>query len=409
MSKNLFAPYQLPSGVVLPNRLVKAAMEEFLQTPDHLPDESFYRLYRRWARGGAGVLVTGNVMVHDAALTNPEALVLDERHPLGPFQRWAQVVHQEGSQIWMQLSHPGRQVLASMPGVAWAPSASRVSLGSQFAEASAMSQGQIEQVIGMFVSSAFLACQAGFDGVQVHAAHGYLISQFLSPRVNQRSDAWGGSLENRARLLREIVTGIRSRVPADFVLAVKLNSSDFQRGGFGPEEAGQVLAMLADCGADLVELSGGSYESPAMLGFSADSRTRAREAYFLELAQSLVGSSPLPLMVTGGVVRRSVAQRVLDSGVDLVGLGTALAADPDLVNRWQSDSGYSPVLPSPRIRSKAVASAASMAWVRWQMGRLAAGKEPQLGLDPRLTLLPGLVGGGRARRAYGRWLQERNS
>ncbi|AZA14511.1 NADH oxidase [Corynebacterium choanae] len=412
MSSKLLSPYVFASGARVPNRLVKAAMEESLGAGAHVPGDAVFTLYRTWARGGTGTLITGNVMVHDAALTGPQAIVLDERQPLAPFKRWAQVAHEGGAKIWMQINHPGRQVLSGQPGVVWSPSTSQVDVGSaraKFAPAAKMTGEQIEQVIDMFITTATLAFQAGFDGVEVHAAHGYLLSQFLSPLVNERDDEWGGTLENRARMLDRIVTGIRRRVPKDFVVAVKLNSSDFQRGGFSVDDARQVIDILAQAGADLVELSGGSYESPAMTGNSADERTQAREAYFLDMAQQLLETSPLPLMVTGGVVRQSVANQVLESGVTLVGMGTALAADPNLVNTWNTDPQASPAIPRTRIANKAIASAASMAWVRWQMKRLSKNKQPILWMDPRITLALSQLGTKKANRNYGTWLQRRNA
>ncbi|AZA09040.1 NADH:flavin oxidoreductase/NADH oxidase family protein [Corynebacterium pseudopelargi] len=411
MSKQLFSEFTFASGATLPNRLVKAAMEESLGTDQHVPGKRVFNLYERWAQGGVGTVITGNVMVHDAALTGPQAIVLDKHQPLDPFVQWAQRVHRHEGKIIMQINHPGRQVLADQPGVAWAPSPIKVEVGSkraQFAEPTQMSQEQIEEVIEMFSTTAFRAAEAGFDGVEVHAAHGYLLSQFLSPLANVRTDQWGGSLDNRARLLLEIVSRIRAGVPEDFLVAVKLNSSDFQRGGFSLEDAAKVIEMLNQRGVDFVELSGGSYESPAMTGNAADDRTRAREAYFLSMAEQLVATSALPLMVTGGIVRPSVAQQVLDSGVALVGIGTALAADPDLPRQWKQGHETAPAIPHTKISNKALASAASMAWVRWQMSRLSKNKNPQLWLDPRIPFLLNGIATKHHNRNYAKWLETRN-
>src|SRR3979411_1052436 len=180
-----------------------------------------------------------------------------------------------------------------------------------------MTKEQIGATVQRFATTASLAERAGFDGVEVHAAHGYLISQFLSPLVNPRSAVSGGTLENRARLLLDVVRAIREAVSASFAVAVKLNSADFQRGGFDAEDAAHVIGMLEPLGVDLVELSGGSYESPAMSGRPADGRTAAREAYFLELAAQLAETSPLPLMLTGGITRRQAAREVLARGVEV--------------------------------------------------------------------------------------------
>ncbi|KQB85720.1 NADH:flavin oxidoreductase/NADH oxidase family protein [Corynebacterium lowii] len=409
---NLFEPLTLPAGQVLPNRIAKAAMEENMAAPGQLPGERLRGLYRQWSLGGAGLLITGNVMVHDAAMTGPAGVVLDKKSPLEPFREWAEAAHSGGSRVWMQINHPGRQVQANMPGVAWGPSANRVNIGrnsGMFAQAEAMSTQQIEQTIQRFVDTAILAQEAGFDGVEIHAAHGYLLSQFLSPLVNERTDEWGGSLENRARLLLEVVRRVRTAVRPDFAVAVKLNSADFQRGGFDEGDARQVISWLAPLGVDLVELSGGSYESPAMSGnASGDSRTAAREAYFLDLARELVADAPLPLMVTGGIKRLPVAQEVMESGVAVVGIGTALAMKPDLPRLWRAGDHAAVEVPRPRTKNKAVASAASMAHVRAQLRRLGRGRSPKPQSNALLALAVDQVREVAYRRRYGSWLQQRS-
>ena len=406
MTDALFSPFTFASGAAVPNRIVKAAMEESLATPEHLPGEKIFTLYRTWAQGGTGTLITGNVMVHDAALTGPRTIVLDEHQPLDPFRSWAAAAHEHGAKIWMQISHPGRQIPKGQPGVAWAPSAKTLNMGTKavsMADPTPMTEEQIHATIKRFITTARLAEEAGFDGIEIHAAHGYLLSQFLSPLANIRTDDWGGSLENRARILLEIVKDIRATAAPDFVVAVKLNSADFQRGGFELDDAKAVINMLAPLGVDLVELSGGNYESPAMTGASTDERTLAREAYFLDFTKTLVHDSPIPLMVTGGVVRRSVAEQVLDSGMALVGIATALAADPQLPNTWQNDQHYSPAIPEKKIRNKTLATGAAMAWVRHQISRLADGKQPQVDCDPRFAFAKELATGFLPNQTYGKW------
>ncbi|WP_275431369.1 2,4-dienoyl-CoA reductase [Streptomyces sp. CS081A] len=292
-TSELFPPLLLRSGQVLKNRIVKAAMEENMAGTGQLPDERILTLYRRWAAGG---------------------VVLDEHSPLKPFAEWAKAGKSGGGAIWMQINQPGRQIPSGTPGVVWGPSGIGVSMGrhsSRFGRPTAMTPRQIDDTVTRFAVTAHRAEKAGFDGVEVHAAHGYLPSQFLSPPVNKRTDQWGGSLENRARMLLDIVRAVRAAVSPSFAVAVKLNSADFQRGGFDADDARQVIAMLEPLGVDLVELSGGSYESPAMTGRPADDSTQARGAYFLDLAKDLVRTSPVPLMLTGGVTRRVTAERVL--------------------------------------------------------------------------------------------------
>lgn len=406
----LFNPFKLPNGSTLPNRLVKAAMEENMAARGQLPGDALFELYRRWSSGGVGLIITGNVMVHAEALTGPAGVVLDSVAPLEPFEQWAAAAKSGGAKVWMQINHPGRQVQANMPGVAWAPSPARVDIGKnskRFAHAEQMTAQQIAQTVARFAETARRAEAAGFDGVEIHAAHGYLLSQFLSPLANRRTDEWGGSLENRARLLLDVVRAVRAVVSAEFAVAVKLNSADFQRGGFDADDAQAVIAMLAPLGVDVVELSGGSYESPAMTGQAGDDRTRAREAYFLTLAEELVATSDLPLFVTGGIARRPVAEEVLASGVELVGMGSALAVDPDLPAKWRHDAGARVEFKPVGIADKAVASAASMARVRQQLRRLGAGRPPRKPGNAKAALVKETVLQWFALRRYRRWLNGR--
>jgi 2,4-dienoyl-CoA reductase-like NADH-dependent reductase (Old Yellow Enzyme family) len=408
MSSELFAPLNLRSGLVLDNRIAKAAMEENMAGREQLPDQRLLSLYRRWGNGGAGLLMTGNVMVHAQALTGPGGVVLDMGAPLEPFAEWAKSGKAGGAAMWMQINHPGRQVQVQMPGVVWAPSAVGVELGKhtkRFGRPVAMTAEQIEATVHRFAVAAVGAERAGFDGVEVHAAHGYLLSQFLSPLSNRRTDQWGGSLENRARLLIDVVRAIRSTVGSSFAVAVKLNSADFQRGGFDAYDAQQVIAMLEPLGVDLVELSGGNYESPAMSGRAADARTQAREAYFLDLATELATSSPLPLMLTGGITRRETAEKALANGVAMVGMATALAVTPDLPDRWRVGKEAAGRLRPVNWSDKTLASAAGMALVRHQMRRIARGRHPALGTHPVRAVACDQLAQRRALRRYRSWLQ----
>jgi 2,4-dienoyl-CoA reductase-like NADH-dependent reductase (Old Yellow Enzyme family) len=424
----LFSPLKLRSGLVLGNRIAKAAMEEGMAGHAQLPDQRLLSLYRRWGTGGAGLLITGNVMVHAQALTGPADVVLDDRSPLEPFEAWAAAGKAGGAAMWMQISHPGRQVQATMPGVVWGPSAVGLDMGrhsKRFGRPTAMTAEQIHATVERFAVSATVAEQAGFDGVEIHAAHGYLLSQFLSPLANRRTDQWGGPLENRARMLLDVVRLIRTRVSSSFAVAVKLNSADFQRGGFDADDAERVIAMLEPLGVDLVELSGGSYESPAMAGHpadgrtadertadertadgrTADGRTGAREAYFLELATKLAKTSPVPLMLTGGITWRVTAERVLAGGVDLIGMGTALAVTPDLPRRWREGGQTAGQLRQVTWSDKTLASAAATALARHQMRRISRGHNPTTGTHPVHALARDQLCERRAMRRYRSWLK----
>ncbi|WP_337057138.1 NADH:flavin oxidoreductase/NADH oxidase family protein [Pseudomonas sp. USHLN015] len=386
-----FQPLQLPNGTAIPNRIAKAAMEENLAHPDQTPSDELLRLYRAWAEGGAGLLLTGNVMVDARAMTGPGGVVLEEGQKLERFREWARIGRAQGAQFWMQINHPGRQMQANLGQPTVAPSAVALEMGGlskMFPVPKPLDEAEIAALIQRFARTAVLAEQAGFTGVQVHAAHGYLLSQFLSPLSNRREDRWGGSLENRARFLLEVVKAVRAQVSPGFCVTVKLNSADFQRGGFEPSDARQVVLWLNELDVDLVELSGGSYEAPAMQGDARDGRTLAREAYFLEFAQEIAAIARMPVMVTGGIRRLPVVEQVLASGVAMAGIGTALAVDPALPRRWRNgETRASAELPPIRWKRKALAALAYMALVKLQMRRLAAGSQPDPNASPLKALL----------------------
>lgn len=385
-----FTPLTLPNGTVIPNRLAKAAMEENMADQDHAPSEALIRLYQTWADGGVGLMITGNVMIDRRAMTGPGGVVLESAQFGARFEQWSRAARSRGAHIWMQINHPGRQMPAAMGQETMAPSAVSMDLGNfskQFAAPREMTEADIADVKQRFVRAAQLAQQFGFTGVQIHAAHGYLISQFLSPITNKRSDRWGGSIANRARLLVDVVSAVRQAVGTGFAVAVKLNSADFQKGGFSAADAKQVVSMLNTLGVDLIELSGGSYEAPAMHGQTRDGRTLAREAYFLEFAKDIATVARMPLMVTGGIRRYQVVEQVLDSGIAMAGMGTALALDPRLPQAWLSDQAASPALRAITWKNKVLSSIAYMAMVKYQLRRLSQGKPARPHVAPALALL----------------------
>ena len=403
-----FTPLSLPNGTLLPNRFAKAAMEENMADANHAPSNALIRLYQTWAEGEVGLMITGNVMVDRRAMTGPGGVVLESGQHGERFREWARAARSTGAQVWMQINHPGRQMPAALGQETLAPSAVALDMGSfskQFTAPKAMSEADIAEVQRRFVEAAVLAESFGFDGVQIHAAHGYLISQFLSPLANKRTDRWGGPLENRARLLVEIVKEVRSRVGARFSVSVKLNSADFQRGGFSLDDARQVVALLNPLQIDLLELSGGSYEAPAMQGQARDGRTLAREAYFLEFAQDIGALARMPLMVTGGIRRLAVAEQVLAGGIDMVGIGTALALDPHLPRGWKAGQATAPALRPITWKSKVLASLAQMAMVKHQLRRLSRGKRSNPAVTPLMAFIEQQLDTTLRTRRYRRWMR----
>lgn len=370
----------LPCGSLLKNRLAKSAMSEALGTTDNHPTEALVSLYGRWAAGGIGLLITGNVMVDRRALGEPNNVVIEDDSDLPLLRRWAEAGQADGTQIWVQLNHPGRQSPKGLNAENVSPSAVPFNQALQafFAPPRALSEAEIPALIQRFARAAGVVKRAGFSGVQIHGAHGYLVSQFLSPLTNQRTDQWGGSAENRRRFVLELYHAIRAEVGADFPIGIKLNSADFQRGGFTEEESLAVIQALQAAGIDMIELSGGTYEAPAM----SDSErhkdsTLAREAYFLEFAEKVRATVQVPLMVTGGFRSLHGMAAALESGaLDLVGLARGLAIEPDLPRRLLA--GHDPLHQVRPIRTgiKAIDRMALMevVWYSRQLRRLAKGR-----------------------------------
>lgn len=394
----LHEPLRLPSGLVLSNRIMKAAMSEALADTRHSPDERLVRLYDRWSRGGYGLLITGNVMVDRAQLGEPGNVVIEDDRDLSALSRWAKSTHDAGVPIWAQLNHPGRQANPLAIGhTPVAPSAVPLSLpGSPTPRA--LAGPEIEGIIERFATAAAVCEAAGFDGVQVHAAHGYLITQFLSPLTNLREDEWGGDSRRRMRFLLEVVRRIRARVSPAFAVSVKLNSADFQRGGFSEGDSREVVRALAGEAIDLIEISGGNYESPAMSG-SAAASTRAREAYFLDYARTVrKEAGQVPLAVTGGFrSHEAMAQAVASGDCDMVGLARPTVTMPDAADAILS--GRIPVLATRELRYgmrsligrfvdvKALDGVLNISWNTDQLHRLGAGLEPDLDRGRLVTTL----------------------
>ena len=399
---SLHDPLPLPCGQVLPNRIMKAALSEGLSDKQNSPDERLERLYTSWSQGGYGLIVTGNVMVDRTQLGEPGNVVIEDERNLDALSRWAKATKDAGVPIWVQLNHPGRQsnplALGHTPV---APSPVALNLPGA-ATPRELTSAEIEDIIERFAAAAVVCETAGFDGVQIHGAHGYLVAQFLSPLSNQRNDEWGGDPQRRMRFVLEVVRRIRARVSPGFAVGIKLNSADFQRGGFTEDESRTVVAALAHEGIDMIEVSGGSYEQPAMMGKAADS-TRAREAYFLEYARtvrSLAGD--IPLAVTGGFRSRAAMHEAVHAGeCDVIGLGRPTATTPDAADVILA--GRAETLASHQVRAgmrrvlsrlvdiKSFDGILELSWHTDQLHRVGAGLTPDLNRGRIATVLAMLV------------------
>ena len=382
----LGASFTLKNGQTIKNRLFKSAMSEQLGTKTHDPKPGLAKLYGRWAEGGIGLSMTGNVMVDRGALGEPKNVVLDEKSDLTEFKNWAQAGKKNGSHIWTQLNHPGKQIPNFIVDVPVAPSAIALTRGLEkgFNKPRALTEDEILVIIQKFATAAKLSKQAGFTGVQIHGAHGYLVSQFLSPRHNQRDDQWGGSLENRMRFVLSIYHAIRKEVGEDFPIGIKLNSADFMKGGFTEEDSMQVVKTLADVGIDLIEISGGTYENPSMMGSDAKKSTIAREAYFLEYAEKVRAMVDTPLVVTGGFRSSKAMQAALDTGAtDFIGIARTTAVDPDFPNKLIADENHQQQLKKLTTGKPAIDKMAMLdiTWYEAQLARMANGKKPKPNLS----------------------------
>ena len=321
------------------NRVIKGAMSEALANAAGEPNHLHLGLYEAWAKGGLGCAITGNVMVDARAKNEPGVVIVETERDLAKLKQWADLGKQHGMVQLIQLSHPGRQCPKGLNKETVAPSAVPFSamLATTFATPRALREDEILDLIQRFATSAVICEKAGFEGVQLHGAHGYLISEFLSPLTNKRTDQWGGSIENRTRFLLEIYKAVRAATSENFIISVKLNSADFQKGGITEEEVISVFKAIDEAGIDLIEISGGTYEAPAMAGAKSNQRkesTIAREAYFLDFAEKIRKEVKCKLMVTGGFRTVKGMNAALESGAcDFIGIARPLAVETDLTDR----------------------------------------------------------------------------
>ena len=398
--------FTLPCGQVIKNRICKAAMTERIAKGNNLAHQGHINLYRKWAEGNIGILLTGNVMIDRNNMEGPANVVIDAQNYLDhidELKNWSSVGTQNNTQLWMQISHAGRQTPGEINSSPSAPSDVQLKIpGRSYGVPKPMSEEEILDVIDRFVFTAKIARETGFTGVQFHSAHGYLLSEFLSPDINTRDDAWGGSLENRSRMHLEIIKKCRAEVGEDFPISMKLNSADFQKGGFSENESIEVAKILEDAGLDLLEISGGTYEQPKLIGADHISinperseirreSTIAREAYFLEYADQIRKAVSMPLMVTGGFRTKEGIENALRSNIcQIVGVGRPLCADPLCIKKMID--GELEILPSvektlslgPWLLSSSspikliqvINAFGAMAWCYQQIKRMADGLMP---------------------------------
>jgi len=394
--KYISSSFTLPNGSVLKNRITKSAMSENFGTRYHAPSKGLINAYKVWAKGNPGLLITGNVMVDSMALGEARNVVVEDYKDFELLKEWARTVKGTGVHLWPQINHPGRQALAAINRETVGPSAISLNIGrvaKMFQLPTALSEEAIWKIIKRFGNTARIMKEAGFTGCQIHGAHGYLVSQFLSPNSNIRTDQWGGSLNNRARFVLEIYREIRRQVGSDYPIGIKINSADFQRGGFSEEESMQVISLLGNEGIDLIEISGGTYERPAMITGDRKKSTLSREAYFLDYIEKARKVINTPLMLTGGFRSVSVMEKALQDGdLDIVGLARPFCLYPNLANQIFDDSVEHFVTPIPQIGIKFLdkLGGVELPWYELQIQRIGKGESPKTNLLAVLAFWFGL-------------------
>ena len=382
MTENLlFTPITLPNGTTIKNRFFKSAMSEGMGTRDFQPKKNIATLYKRWAEGGTGLIITGNIMVDPKGTAEPGNIVFDKNSNMEILKNWANQGQQHGAKVMVQLNHPGKQAPKTVSKQTVAPSAVPLGngLNKLFSTPRALTTSEVEELVQKFVTSAKITKEAGFSGVQIHAAHGYLISQFLSPHDNRRTDKYGGSLENRMRFLKEIYLGMREELGKDFPIGIKINSTDFKEDGLTEEDSLKTIIELANLGLDFVEISGGTYERPAMMGTTSKS---TNQVFFAEYSKKLKQKIDIPVVVTGGIRSINAMNTLLnDNTTDLIGIARPLTIDPNIPNKIKQ--GTYTIVETTRVSTgvkkldKIFGSLLGIVYYQVLMQNIAKGKEPK--------------------------------
>ena len=363
-----FQPLELPCGTVLKNRIAKSAMSDSLGDGQGNPTPEQERLYERWAEGGAALAIVGEVQGNSSAAEKPGNLVLHPASNLNAFAKLAQSGSAHDMALWPQLGHAGAMAYAPISDPR-GPSA----INLPGLKCRALTRDEILELPAEFARTAQLAQQAGFGGVQVHAAHGFLLSQFLSPLFNKRTDEFGGSLNARARLLLDVIDEVRAAVGPNFPIALKLNATDQLEGGLSEAESLDVVKLLDATSIDLIDMSGGTY----FPGAKSASDSAGSGPYFLNFAKRAREVTRIPFMLTGGFkTLQQCIDAVTNHGIDMIGLARALALDPDLPAKWQTDPTHDIQFP----RFEQPPEGGVTAWFTMRLTEIGQDKEAQVEL-----------------------------
>ncbi len=381
---------KLPCGAVIKNRIGKSAMSENLGTKEHLSTDALNTLYARWANGGSGLLITGNIMIDRTALGEPRNVVFEKGNPDLNLKEWAKAGTQNNTHLWTQINHPGKQTPKFLSANPVAPSAIGLKppLNKLFNQPIALTEKEIYDLIERYAYAAKVSKESGFTGVQIHGAHGYLVSQFLSPLHNQRTDQWGGTIENRMRFVSHVYQAMRKEVGNEFPVSIKLNSADFQKGGFTKEESMTVVQRLSEQGMDLIEISGGTYEAPVMTGKGKTIKesTQKREAYFIDYCEEVRKIVKTPIMLTGGFRTSKIMNEALASGAcDMIGLARSVAVNPNFPNDLLSEKNVESSVKQLTTGLKFLDNIVPLeiVWYSEQLKLMSKGKNP----EPNMSVL----------------------
>ncbi len=332
-------PLDLPCGVRLKNRLIKSAMSDSLGDGAGNPTETQMRLYERWAEGGAALTLIGEVQTSAHYPEKPGNLVLVPDADLPALQALARRGSANGAHIWPQLGHAG--ALAHRPiSTPKGPSP----LDIEGLQCGGISLREIGELPRSYAQAAALAQKAGFGGVQIHAGHGFLLSQFLSPLFNFRTDGYGGAVQRRFRVIGEVIDAVRHAVGSAFAIGIKINATDMLEGGLTPEDAIEVVKLLDRTSIDIIDISGGTYFPGAA---SSSEGTSSSGPYFIEFARRARKVTTIPIMLTGGFKTRDQAVEALaDGAADAIGLARTMVLNPSLADAWLNGECPDPEFPT---------------------------------------------------------------
>lgn len=333
--KKLFEETKL-GNIVIPNRFVRSATWENMTTKDgHMTDE-LYKTYEELSKGNVGLIITGYANVVKEEQPNPGMMGIYDNSFIDEYQKLTNLVHSYGSKIVMQIAYGGTKTTYNIgERVIYAPS--EVPERGTNVLGKAMTKEEINYIVNAFAEAGKRIKDSGFDGVEIHGAHTYLINQFLSPYYNKRTDEYGGNLENRMRFLLEIYYKMREKVGKDFPILVKLTASEFFQGGLAFEETRLICKKLEEVGIDGIEISGNIHgKAKSMVGETFDGYEIKQEGYFLEYAKVISNDINIPIITVGGFKNIDSIENILEeTNIDYFALSRPLLAEPNLIKRWK--------------------------------------------------------------------------